>query len=655
MGGLVGGEIGDKGFETGDAYEGLFAAGGMMGGTSVILAGRLYYNRYKYNGGSAVEQEVVCVDLHTGEELWVRNWNNTRLAFGQLFYWESFNYQGTFALLWTTEGGVSFLGPPTPEVWNAYDASTGRWLYRMINVPPGTNIYGPNGAIYRYYIDLNNGWMMLWNTSRVVSSAGSFGSQCIGYTFNVSMYDWNTRPPPVPPGFTVTAPTNNGYEWNRTIPKGLPGNVIATFLDDRIIGTNLPVGFGGPAPSKVVFWGISVKPGEEGKLLFNTTWNAPTEWITGNLTLGIQGGQFGTIAVGQEDKIAVIWAKEIRAHYGVSLETGKLLWGPTQSQHYLDAWEGTQLTTHLIAYHRLYACGMAGILYCYNVTTGDLLWKYEAEDPYTEFLLNNNWWLGVVFISDGKIYLGHGEHSPNMPLPRGAPFICLNATTGDVIWRVNGMFRQTGWGGLAIIGDSIIVTMDTYDQRIYAIGRGPSATTVTVSSKVVAKDQSILIEGSVLDVSPGTNDQSIRLRFPNGVQAVADECMGDWMLYVYKQFPRPANVKGVWVSFDAVAPNGTWIHIGGTHTDSYGMYSVMWKPPSEGLWTIVATFPGSKSYWPSYAQTSIGVTAAPPTPETPEIPTPPDYMMIFAVVIAAVIVVAILVAYTLYTVKKLKK
>ena len=74
-----------------------------------------------------------------------------------------------------------------------------------------------------------------------------------------------------------------------------------------------------------------------------------------------------------------------------------------------------------------------------------------------------------------------------MPIPRGAPFVCLNAETGDVVWRVNGMFRQTrlGWT-VPVIGDSIIATMDTYDQRIYAVGKGPSATTVMASPKVSA-------------------------------------------------------------------------------------------------------------------------------------------------------------------------
>jgi hypothetical protein len=49
----------------------------------------------------------------------------------------------------------------------------------------------------------------------------------------------------------------------------------------------------------------------------------------------------------------------------------------------------------------------------------------------------------------------------------------------------------------------------------------------------------------VIDISPGTDEHALQKRFPNGVPAVADETMSDWMLYVYKQFPRPTDATGV--------------------------------------------------------------------------------------------------------------
>jgi hypothetical protein len=101
--------------------------------------------------------------------------------------------------------------------------------------------------------------------------------------------------------------------------------------------------------------------------------------------------------------------------------------------------------------------------------------------------------------------------------------------------------------------------------------------------------------------------------------AVADEYMIEWMLYVYKQFPRP-NAQGVPVTIDVIDANGNYRNIGTTTSDSSGMFSFTWKPDIEGTYTVVASFGGSKSYWPSYAQTTFAVDPAPQgTPES----TPP--------------------------------
>jgi len=88
------------------------------------------------------------------------------------------------------------------------------------------------------------------------------------------------------------------------------------------------------------------------------------------------------------------------------------------------------------------------------------------------------------------------------------------------------------------------------------------------------------------------------------------------------------------------------------------MFTIPWKPPKEGLYTIVITFPGSKSYYASYARTTILVEPAPPTPETPqmpEIPTLPDYTPIFAAIIVLVIIAILIGVYSIYDHRKLKK
>jgi hypothetical protein len=284
------------------------------------------------------------------------------------------------------------------------------------------------------------------------------------------------------------------------------------------------------------------------------------------------------------------------------------------------------------------------------------MWQKEfAGDRWTTVLL---------FVTDGKVYVGVSEHSPNNPLPRGAPFICLRVEDGSEVFRVNGLLRQTDWGGPAIIGDSIIISMDTYDMRIYAIGKGPTSTSVSASPKVTESGKGIVIEGKVIDISPGTRDTAIQLRFPDGVPAVADESMGDWMLHVYKQFPRPANVKGVWVKIDAInIYTGECLDLGGTHTDETGMFTIAWTPPKEGLYKILATFPGTKSYWPSHAQTSIAVTPAPapleiPTPATPEqaqtIQAQIEGLQLVIVALVAIVIICLcLVTYTIYINRKI--
>ena len=79
------------------------------------------------------------------------------------------------------------------------------------------------------------------------------------------------------------------------------------------------------------------------------------------------------------------------------------------------------------------------------------------------------------------------------------------------------MFRDTRWGGNGVIGDSIIATMDTYDLRVYAIGKGPIALTVTAPDSGVTEGSDIVIKGTVTDISSGTQDYALAARFPNTV------------------------------------------------------------------------------------------------------------------------------------------
>ncbi|MBT0160338.1 PQQ-binding-like beta-propeller repeat protein [Candidatus Bathyarchaeota archaeon A05DMB-2] len=629
-GGLVGGSLGEPalealgyhGFEEGDAYEGKF--GGRFGGP-VILGGKFYYEKYaspdKY-------KETVCVDLRTGEELWSRVMlNNLTISFAQLLYWDTYDYHGVYDYLWAVgdAGTRTLLGLPSTAgtIWCAFDPFTGDFVYALYGIPSGTRVYGPKGEILYYTFNLAAGYMTLWNSTNIPQLYASTTYPSMGWG------QWRPMGKVINATAAIVSPTTPlglaGYTWNKTIPTGLPGSVQAV-LDDRVVGARI-------TQTEVNLWAFSLKQGQEGFLLFNKTWKAPAEWAEGNVSVS-----FGAISSQGKDGVFTLWAAELTKHYGFSAETGDFLW-ETDSEHYLNTWVGT---VRYIAYGRLISSGISGIVYAYDLKTGKTAWTYHANDPYQEILWANDWWMRPVFITDGKIYLGHLEHSPIDPKPRGAPFICLNVTTGEEIWRVNGLTRLTYWGGgPALIGDSVIATMDTYDQRIYAIGKGPSATSALIRNNVVTEGNYVLIEGTVTDISPGTESYALRARFPNGVPAVSDECMSDWMLYVYKQFPRPSNASGVEVSIDAIDPNNNFIHLGTATSDASGFYSFAWEtPPVPGRYTIIVTFGGSKAYYASFAETAAIVTEAPEATPEPT-PTPVSMAELYFMPMSIAIIIAI--------------
>jgi hypothetical protein len=78
------------------------------------------------------------------------------------------------------------------------------------------------------------------------------------------------------------------------------------------------------------------------------------------------------------------------------------------------------------------------------------------------------------------------------------------------------------------------------------------------------------------------------------------------MEYVYMQHNRPAFATGVPVKLEVVVdPNGNWYDIGTAYTDASGFYSIAWEPPVPGHYLILASFLGSKAYYPSFIEDSV--------------------------------------------------
>jgi hypothetical protein len=115
---------------------------------------------------------------------------------------------------------------------------------------------------------------------------------------------------------------------------------------------------------------------------------------------------------------------------------------------------------------------------------------------------------------------------------------CLNMTTGKLVWKL------TCWpSGAPILGDQKLLVLDNHDNQIYCYGKGPSKTTVETPLGGIFQGESCVIQGQVLDMSPGTAQSEIALRFTGGVPIVSDDSQEAWMEYVYRQRPMPTNVR----------------------------------------------------------------------------------------------------------------
>ncbi len=587
-GGLYGEEQIPAAIFAGDAYEGKFSA-------SVVLNGVLYYNTGPTGTYATVGVPgIQAIDLHTGEKLWFRN--NTVLSFGQSMFYPSYNVNGIWNYLWSVSGAN----------YTAISPDDGSFQFMFYNVPSGVRTYGPSGEILIYQINYASGWMALWNSTLAGLQNAAIGTPQYG------SWSFSTI------GMGATPRFLNGalpicYSWNVSIPTGLTvstslgSSAVKIYNQDRIVGMFYN-------QSMVRVWALPLDDITTTRTAANNTqtlaklydeiYDPPDEWLEGSNTLHYTGATNYVTDTNYGDGIIAMWSKELTTHYGFSVVDGTFQWA-TASENYLDQYGwGNAEHTWYFAYGKLYSIGVAGILYAYDLADGTTAWTYNLTDPYGEPITGQNWWGWIALIADNKVYVGTLEHSANNPIPRGGPFAAVNASNGAEIFRINGLMRETRWGGNPVIGDSIIAGLDTYDLQIYAMGKGPTKITAT-ASPTITTGSGVMISGQITDVSPGLSSTAMQLRFPNGVPAVSDESQSAWMMYVYKQFERPMNATGVPITISVVDANGNFRTIGSTTTDGNGFYNFGWAPDIDGVYSVYVTFPGSGAYFASSGQTAF--------------------------------------------------
>jgi hypothetical protein len=474
---------------------------------------------------------------------------------------------------------------------------------------------------------------------------------------------------------TIDAGTAARYDWNVSIPwrnvigsetwvtladlstsKGTtnPITVIAAFYNDLMLCRNGSLPTSGLALSGIsitpyTYFAVNLNPdkGAIGAILWMKTYDPPKDGIN-----VFQGG------FDFESRTFVEFWKQTAQWVAYSMDTGQRLW-TTASQidispfeYYGNVRSGAAVAA--FAYGKLYSSGNGGILFCYDLQTGDLLWTYGNGGPgnstYAGYSAGGRIYYPIFIdtIADGVVYLETTEHTIQTPIYKGALKRAINATDGSEIWTLSGW--TSGGGGFEsyALADGFAAWFNGYDNQIYVVGKGPSATTVSIQNDVTTHGNKVLVKGSVIDISAGAKQNEQAARFPNGVPAVSDESMSDWMQYVYMHRPRPTEVIGVEVVVSVLDPNNNYYEVGRTTADEDGFFSCVFEPEVPGKYTVIAAFEGSKSYWPSQAKTAINVEDTPAA--TPE-PTPPPASVadvyfvpaITGLIIAIIIVGAVIV------------
>ncbi len=209
------------------------------------------------------------------------------------------------------------------------------------------------------------------------------------------------------------------------------------------------------------------------------------------------------------------------------------------------------------------------------------------------------------------------------------------------------------------LADGYVVTGSQYDNMIYTIGSGPSATTVSAPGSGISMGSSFEISGTVTDQSPGALAVSTKMGYgPNDVPAVSDASQEAWMEYLYEQQAMPTNATGVPVTISLIDPNGNYVNLGTTTSNLNGVYGLAANTnkfgAGPGQYEVIASFDGSNSYGSSSASSYFVVNAAPAAAAAPTA-TPTSAADLYFVPAIAGIIVVIIIGFVVLALLMLRK
>jgi len=591
-GGIIGGVYGSYSYAAGQS-----STSGVN--SPVITEGKVFTNiPLTSSGASATPYGQAfgifrCYDLSTGQVLYTANGSITYGIHlpGNAFTQNTNQNQVELASSYGSDYGSYLFGTATVAgiaYWNYYDPMTGILTKQFSNVSAARLIDGTELA---------------------------FGAGALAGSTTRYVYRWN---------MTSVASNNNwqtGITWKVPLPTPLSsGPTTPTiFAVSSDLSTIVVYNY-------AQYWAYDANTGA-------SLWN---------LTLNFQVNTNQELQLAQVDDF-IVWNPTDSAWNAYSIKTGALLWETPSVASYPWASSWTIYFAETNDLNNVYFSCPDGAMRAYSLTDGHLIWT-STPIPSTEDTENVLPLVvaGTVMVGGNiYVYAGYSLSYQINPVPRFSEMLCINATTGDTIYTLNGGIVPNGASNGYLTASSI------FDGNFYCLGKGQTSTSVGIQNDVVTNGVTVLIKGNVLDQSPAQP----------GTPAVSDASQSEQMDYLHMQnstlLNSPPQETGVPVTLTSVDPNGNFVTIGTTTTDSSGNYAINFVPSTVGIYKIDATFGGSNAYYPSYSETALSVTSAHAETATPTQTNAPSNLattsdlMTYIVAVGIAIIIAIAIATVL--------
>jgi len=617
----------------------------------VIINGIMYSQTFDITMGTNQGHGIQAVNIYTGETIYTINTTNT-LRCGMTTRYGQINQYGAIGpFIWTTgtlpaddTGGTRLNQQSGTTQWNMYDALNGEYVLSIVNGSALTLRPDANGNLIGYFINSTAGTQTVYPNvnlpSKTVTTTGPHLT-CVNMTMAIGQTGGSWQP-----ARNTVREMKTGYMWDVQLPNNISGQVISpqlainNIVGDAVImtgGYTHGQGVGGETNGWLVITSIDV---DSGNLLFckNFTytdgWKSFLPFTRTSLVYG-EG-----MVINMNDVSYVVECIDAR--------TGTKVWTNTLTGDHGSAPNSYDLFSlkPYVANGHLIIEGLGGDLWSFNAKTGVQEWYTNTtkmlgdpgiETPYGIWPL---WVFNCAVFTNDVAYLPIG-HEYNPPLFHGAQMLAVNMTDGSLIWSELGTYiRSTS------IAYGIMLSMNAYDNQIYAFGKGPSKLTVSAPATGVTTATPITISGTVTDISEGSTRHDVAANFPNGLPCVSDESQSKWMEYVYQQQLAPSDTTGVPLIVSVVDSNGNYRQIGETTSDAFGTYSFDWTPDISGSFQVIVSFAGSNSYWPSssaaHFYASEAATPQPSAAQPTGLATTTDLLTYMAVGVIAIIIVVVI-------------